>query len=313
MKKDLISILDLDDADLSSLVTDAQHLKKARHQGEPHELLKGRQLAMIFEKASTRTRVSFETGMSDLGGHAMFLNPHDMQLGRGEEIRDTARVLARYVDAVMIRAYHHSTIEEFARYSTVPVINGLSDKEHPCQVLSDILTLQERFKNLSDVKLAWVGDGNNVCNSLILSSTLTGMEITVASPPAYQPKEQIVQQAIAAGSNVSIFKSPSDAVRDADVIYTDIWVSMGDEQERSARLKAFSGYTITEDLVRQASPDALVMHCLPAHRGEEITDAVIEGPHSIVWDQAENRLHGQKALLVRLMSGKDTAGRKLVE
>ncbi len=303
MKKDFVSIIDLSSEELESLITEARRLKVLKQEGIPHEVLAGRSLAMIFEKASTRTRVSFEVGMTDLGGHALFLNPHDMQLGRGEEIRDTARVLARYVDAVMIRAYHHETIEEFARYSTVPVINGLSDRLHPCQVLADILTMRERFTSLEGLRLAWVGDGNNVCNSFILASALTGMEIAVASPPGYQPKNEIVEMARDAGGHVSIGSDPKVAAQDADILYTDIWVSMGDESQRAARLRAFSGYTIDAALVRHASPDALVMHCLPAHRGEEITDEVLESPQSIVWDQAENRLHAQKALLARLIGG----------
>ncbi len=305
MKKDFLSIVDLDEGDVDRLIADAMRLKSLRAEGIRHEPLRGRSLAMIFEKASTRTRVSFEVGMTDLGGHALFLNPQDMQLGRGEEIRDTARVLARYVHGVMIRAYRHSTIEEFARHSSVPVINGLSDRMHPCQVLSDILTLRERFASLRGVRLAWIGDGNNVCNSWILSSALTGMEIAVASPPEYRPKAAIVEQARAAGGRVSIHTEPAEAARDADVLYTDIWVSMGDEPERAARLRAFAGYTVDSRLVAQASPDVLVMHCLPAHRGQEITDEVIEGPHSIVWDQAENRLHAQKALLVRLLGERE--------
>jgi ornithine carbamoyltransferase len=301
MKKDFLSISDISEYELESIVADAVRLKRLKYAGTAHEYLRGKSLAMIFEKASTRTRVSFEVGMSDLGGHALFLNPQDMQLGRGEEVRDTARVLARYVDAVMIRAYRHDAVEEFARYSTVPVINGLSDRLHPCQVLADIMTLSERFGDLRDLKLAWIGDGNNVCNSWLLSSALTGMEITVASPPPYQPKDAIVTRAREAGGRVRITTDPAEAVRDADILYTDIWVSMGDEQQRTERLRALKGYTIDEHLLARAPPDALVMHCLPAHRGEEITDEVIEGPQSIVWDQAENRLHAQKALLVRLI------------
>ncbi|WP_067075864.1 ornithine carbamoyltransferase [Methanoculleus horonobensis] len=303
MKKDFLSILDIDEYELESIVADAVRLKRLKSAGTAHELLRGRSLGMIFEKASTRTRVSFEVGMSDLGGHALFLNPQDMQLGRGEEIRDTARVLARYVDAVMIRAYSHATIEEFARYANIPVVNGLSDRLHPCQVLADIMTLSERFGDLHGLKLAWVGDGNNVCSSWLLSTALTGMEVAVASPSRYRPKDEIVDQARAAGGKVTIVTDPDEAVRDADVLYTDIWVSMGDEQERAERLQALKGYTIDSRLLAQASPDALVMHCLPAHRGEEITDEVMEGPQSIVWDQAENRLHAQKALLVRLIAG----------
>ncbi|WP_292521189.1 ornithine carbamoyltransferase [Methanoculleus sp.] len=303
MKKDFLSIIDIDEFELESIVADAMRLKRLKSAGAAHEFLGGKSLGMIFEKASTRTRVSFEVGMTDLGGHALFLNPQDMQLGRGEEVRDTARVLARYVDAVMIRAYSHATIEEFARYSTVPVINGLSDRLHPCQVLADIMTLSERFGDLHDLKLAWVGDGNNVCNSWILSSALTGMEIVVASPDGYQPKVEVIDLARARGARVSVVTDPAEAARDADVLYTDIWVSMGDEQERAERLRALKNYTIDSRLLAQASDDALVMHCLPAHRGEEITDEVMEGPQSVVWDQAENRLHAQKALLVRLIAG----------
>jgi ornithine carbamoyltransferase len=303
MKKDFLSIIDIDEYELESIVADAMHVKRLKSAGTAHEFLKGKSLGMIFEKASTRTRVSFEVGMTDLGGHALFLNPQDMQLGRGEEVRDTARVLARYVDAVMIRAYDHATIEEFARYSTVPVINGLSDSLHPCQVLADIMTLSERFSDLRDLRLAWIGDGNNVCNTWILSAALTGMEIVVASPPDYRPKDAVINQARAAGGRVTIVTDPEEAVREADVLYTDIWVSMGDEQERAERLRALKNYTIDSRLLARAPPDALVMHCLPAHRGEEITDEVLEGPQSIVWDQAENRLHAQKALLMRLVAG----------
>ncbi|MFA7563418.1 MAG: ornithine carbamoyltransferase [Methanoculleus sp.] len=303
MKKDFLSILDIDEYELESIIVDAVHLKRLKSAGTAHEFLRGKSLGMIFEKASTRTRVSFEAGMTDLGGHALFLNPTDMQLGRGEEIRDTARALARYVDAVMIRAYSHAHVEEFARYARVPIINGLSDHQHPCQVLADIMTLSERFGDLHGLKFAWVGDGNNVCNSWILSSTLTGMEVAVASPPRYRPKDEIVERARAAGGKVTIVADPVEAVRDADILYTDIWVSMGNEQERAERLQALNGYTIDSRLVAQASPDALVMHCLPAHRGEEITDEVMEGQQSIVWDQAENRLHAQKALLVHLIAG----------
>jgi len=303
MKKDFLSITDIDEHELKNIVADAIRLKRLKSAGTAHELLRGKSLAMIFEKASTRTRVSFEVGMTDLGGHALFLNPQDMQLGRGEEVRDTARALARYVDAVMIRAYRHTSVEDLARHSTVPVINGLSDAQHPCQVLADIMTLTERFGDLRDLKLTWVGDGNNVCNSWILSSPLTGMEIVVASPPDYRPDEALIDQARAAGGRVRIVTDPEEAVRDADVLYTDIWVSMGDEEERAERLKALRRYTIDAHLLAQAPSDALVMHCLPAHRGEEIADDVIEGPQSIVWDQAENRLHAQKALLVRMIAG----------
>jgi len=303
MKKDFLSILDLDSDELEGIIADAMRLKRLKSEGVAHEYLRGKSLGMIFEKPSTRTRVSFEVGMSDLGGHALFLNPQDIQLGRGEEIRDTARVLSRYLDVVMVRAYSHATIEEFARYSTIPIINGLSDRLHPCQVLADIMTLRERFGDLRDLKLAWIGDGNNVCNSWILSTPLTGMEVVVASPPRYRPAAGVVERARAAGGRVTIVTDPAEAVRDADVLYTDIWVSMGNEDERAERLQAFQGYTIDSRLLELAVPGAPVMHCLPAHRGEEITDEVLEGPRSIVWDQADNRLHAQKALLVRLIRG----------
>ena len=302
MKKDFLSI-SIWERRTEGIIADAIRLKQMKSDGVAHEYLRGKNLGMIFEKASTRTRVSFEAGMSDLGGHALFLNPQDMQLGRGEEIRDTARVLSRYLDAVMIRAYSHATIEEFARYSTIPVINGLSDRLHPCQVLADIMTLRERFGDLRGLKLAWVGDGNNVCNTWILSTPLTGMEVVVASPPRYRPEDGVVERARAAGGRVTILTEPEEAVRDADVLYTDIWVSMGDEHESTERLLAFQGYTIDSRLLELAVPGAPVMHCLPAHRGEEITDDVLEGPQSIVWDQAENRLHAQKALLVWLIRG----------
>jgi ornithine carbamoyltransferase len=303
MKKDLISILDLDRTELFALLEEANRLKNHRMAGRLHNTIKGKNLAMIFEKPSTRTRISFEVGMYELGGHALFLNAQDMQIGRGEEIRDTARVLSRYVSAVMIRAYHHENVEEFARHATIPVINGLSDREHPCQILADIMTIREQFGKTDGLRVAWVGDGNNVCNSLVLSSTLTGMEITVASPPGYHPKKEVVERARKAGGKVTLVTRPEDAVRDAHVIETDSWVSMGDESQREARMKAFQGYTLTPELTKLADPGAKVMHCLPAHRGEEITDEVIEGPRSIIWDEAENRLHTEKALLVRLLGG----------
>jgi ornithine carbamoyltransferase len=256
---------------------------------------------MIFEKSSTRTRVSFEVGMYELGGHALFLNPRDLQLGRGEEIRDTARALSRYVHGVMIRAYRHTTLEEYARYSDVPIVNGLSDREHPCQVLADLLTLRERFRTLDGIRVAWIGDGNNVCHSLILSAALTGIQVTVATPRGYRPDAGVVAAAQAGGGKVTLTTDPKRAVKDADAVYTDVWVSMGEEEEREKRLRAFQGYGITRELMSSAADRAIVLHCLPAHRGEEISDEVMEGAASAVWDQAENRLHAQKALLVRLL------------
>ena len=301
MKKDFISILDISSEELSEILAEAARLKRLRADGVVHELLRGRTLAMIFEKSSTRTHISFEVGMNDLGGHALFLPMRDLQLGRGEEVRDTARVSSRYVSAVMIRAYHHSTIEEFARHATIPVINGLSDREHPCQLLADIMTIKEHFGSTQDLSVAWVGDGNNVCNSLILSSALTGMAISLASPKGYAPDPAIVRQAKKLGGRIRTARSPSDAVRDAHVVVTDTWVSMGDEEERAERLTAFKGYTVDETLLAHAAPEARVLHCLPAHRGEEISAGIIDGKWSLVWDEAENRLHTQKALLLRLL------------
>lgn len=301
MKKDFISILDISKDELKGIIADAEKLKRQKKAGVPHALLAGKTLAMIFEKSSTRTHISFEVGMNELGGHALFLNARDMQIWRGEEIRDTARAASRYVSAIMIRAYKHSTIEEFAKFSTIPVINGLSDLEHPCQLLADIMTMKEHFGSLGDLKVAWVGDGNNVCNSLILSTVLTGYDVTVATPKGYEPEEVFVKKARAEGGNVTLVRKPEDAVKGADVIVTDTWVSMGDDAEKDVRMKVFKQYTVDTSLMRLASSDARVLHCLPAHRGQEISDEVMEGGQSLVWDEAENRLHAQKALLVRLL------------
>jgi ornithine carbamoyltransferase len=301
MKKDFISILDINQAELDRILAEAEKLKRQKKAGVPHPLLAGKTLAMIFEKASTRTHISFEVGMNELGGHALFLNARDMQIWRGEEIRDTARAASRYVSAIMIRAYKHSTITEFAKYATIPVINGLSDLEHPCQLLADIMTMKEHFGSVNDLKVAWVGDGNNVCNSLILSTVLTGYHVTVATPEGYEPESAIVKKARTLGGNVQLVRKPEAAVKGADVIVTDTWISMGDDEEREERMKVFSQYTVDAPLLSHASPGARVLHCLPAHRGQEIADEVMEGGQSLVWDEAENRLHAQKALLVRLL------------
>ncbi|AGB03123.1 ornithine carbamoyltransferase [Methanoregula formicica] len=301
MNKDFISILDISEPELEQLLSEAHQLKRQKKAGTTHPLLAGKTLAMIFEKSSTRTHISFEVGMNELGGHALFLNARDMQIWRGEEIRDTARAASRYVSALMIRAYKHSTIEEFARFATIPVINGLSDMEHPCQLLADIMTMQEHFGSTRDLRVTWVGDGNNVCHSLILSTVLTGLEVTVSTPVGYEPVPEYVKKAQELGGKVTLIREPEKAVKDAEVIVTDTWVSMGDEDERDERLKLFGDYTVDADLMKLASPDARVLHCLPAHRGEEITDEVMEGGQSLVWDEAENRLHAQKALLVRLL------------
>jgi ornithine carbamoyltransferase len=301
MKKDLLSILDLSREELREILDDADRLKMLRREGRPHEFLLGKALALVFEKASTRTRISFEVGMAELGGHALFLNPQDLQIGRGEEIRDTARVMSRYVSGMMIRAYKHATIEEFARYSPVPVINGLSDIEHPCQILADLMTIREHFGSFGELTLAWIGDGNNVCNSLVLASALAGYRIRVASPDKYRVSEEVVARAHAGGGEVILLRDPAEAVKDAQVVVTDTWVSMGEEGDRENRIQAFRGYTVDAALMRRAAPDAIFMHCLPAHRGHEVADEVIEGLQSVVFDEAENRLHAQKAVLVRMM------------
>jgi len=301
MKKDFLSILDITRTELGEILSDAERLKRQKRAGVPHELLRGMSLAMIFEKSSTRTHISFEVGMHELGGHALFLNAKDLQIGRGEEIRDTARVASRYVSAVMIRANRHSTIKELAQHATIPVINGLSDREHPCQLLADILTIREHFGDIRDLRVAWVGDGNNVCNSLVLSTALTGMSVAVSCPKGYEVDKDIISRARTLGGNVKTVSSPAEAAKDAHVIVTDTWVSMGDEKEREKRLAAFRGFTVDADLLRHAAPDARVLHCLPAHRGEEITGDVLDGPQSLVWDEAENRLHAQKALLVKIL------------
>jgi ornithine carbamoyltransferase len=301
MKKDFLSILDISKEQLVQILKEAKQLKTDKKKGKVNDILRGKNLAMIFEKSSTRTHISFEVGMNELGGHALFLNARDMQIWRGEEIRDTARAASRYVSGLMIRAYKHSTIEEFARHATIPVINGLSDLEHPCQLLADIMTIQEHFGSTLDLKVAWVGDGNNVCNSLILSTVLTGMEVTVSTPKGYEPASDIVKKAKNMGGKITLVRKPERAVKDAEVIITDTWISMGDDDEREERLRVFARYTIDASLLKLASPDARVLHCLPAHRGQEIADEVMEGGQSLVWDEAENRLHAQKALLIRLL------------
>jgi len=303
-KRDLVSVLDVE-RDLMGLLELAGNFKNRLKAGETFEPLLGKSLAMIFEKASTRTRVSFEVGMSQLGGHAVNLSPQDTQLGRGETIADTAKVLSRYVDAVMYRAYRHEDMVELARNATVPVINGLDDLEHPCQIISDLFTILEVKKKLKGLKLTYVGDGNNVCNSLLLGAAIVGAHISVGCPVTNRPNSGIVKEAerIArtTGSQIEIVVDPKKAVADADVVYTDVWVSMGMEKEKAEREKLFRPYRVNEALVKRAKQDAIVMHCLPAHRGLEITDDVIDGPQSVVFDQAENRLHAQKAVLARLM------------
>ena len=300
--KHLISMADLSNEEIIELLDMAEDLKEKRLRGKVTDLLKNKSLAMIFEKSSTRTRVSFEAGMADLGGHALYLNYRDIQIGRGETVADTARVLSGYVHGITARVNSHDTVVDLAEHATVPVINALSDKEHPCQILADLLTIQEYKNRLDGLKYAWIGDGNNVCNSAILGCAIVGMDIVVACPEGYEPDEDIVAQARAMGGNVTITNDPAEAAKDADVFYTDVWISMGDEDEVEKRMHDLANYQINSELVALAKHDAIVMHCLPAHRGEEITAEVLDGPHSVVFEQAENRMHAQKALMLKLMA-----------
>ncbi len=299
--KHLISMADLTHDEIIELLDMAEDLKEKRLRGKVTDLMKNKSLGMIFEKSSTRTRVSFEVAMCDLGGHALYLNARDMQLGRGETVADTSEVLSRYLYGIIARVYSHETVKQLAEHSSIPVINALSDKEHPCQILADLLTIREYKNKLSDLKYAWVGDGNNVCNSAIIGCALMEMEAVVACPPGYEPDEDIVELARELGGNITITNDPNEAAKDADILYADVWVSMGDEDEREKRLADLAPYQINTELVEQAKTDVIVMHCLPAHRGEEISAEVMDGPHSVVFDQAENRLHAQKALLMKLM------------
>jgi ornithine carbamoyltransferase len=252
---------------------------------------------MIFQKPSTRTRVSFEVGIAQLGGHALYLRSDDLQLGRGETIKDTAVVLSRYLDAIMIRTFEQSDVEELAANASIPVINGLTDSAHPCQALADVLTIRERFGRVEDVRVAYLGDGNNVCSSLMVAVARLGGSFVAATPSGYEPAQNALELARESGARIDVTQDPEEAVRGADVLYTDVWTSMGQDAEREQRLRDLAGYGITEDLVARAAEGAIVLHCLPAHYGEEITEEVLYGPSSAVWDQAENRLHAQKALM----------------
>ncbi|MCZ7396515.1 MAG: ornithine carbamoyltransferase [Candidatus Methanoperedens sp.] len=302
MPSHLLSLADLSYTDIINLLDTASDLKEKRARGKTSGALKNKTLAMLFEKSSTRTRISFEVAMAELGGHAIFLNYKDIQLGRGESIADTARVMSCYVNAIMARVYKHETLVEFSENATVPVINGLSDLEHPCQLLADLLTIREYKGKFKGLNFSWIGDGNNVCNSALLACALTGMKMTVACPEGYEPESEIVDRAKQIGGVISIIHDPATAAKQADVLYTDVWVSMGDEDEYDQRLRDFKPYQINSKLLEQAKHDVMVLHCLPAHRGEEITADVVDGPNSAVFDQAENRLHVQKALLLKLLS-----------
>ena len=298
--KHLASLHDLTKEEIWQILKTAETLKIKQKTGERHELLYGKTLAMIFQKPSTRTRVSFEVGMKQLGGHALYLSATDLQLGRGETVGDTGAVLARYCDGIVARVFSHDNIIELCKHSTVPVINGLSDLLHPCQCLADLETILEKKQDFKGLKLAFVGDGNNVCHSLMFGSAKVGMDMTVVCPKGYEPDKQIEKLALEDGLKLEITNDPK-GVKGADVIYTDVWASMGKDKEHDDRVKVFKPYQVNEKLVSQAQDDCIVMHCLPAHRGEEITDEVVDGPHSVVLDQAENRNHAQKALMALLM------------
>jgi ornithine carbamoyltransferase len=292
--------------ELKAVLDLADELKALRRQREPHALLPGRTLGMIFQKPSTRTRVSFEVGIHELGGTGLYLSANDLQLGRGETIKDTANVLDRYLDAIMIRTFAQDDVEELAEHADVPVINGLTDYSHPCQALADLMTIRERLERLSGVRLLYLGDGNNVCISLMLGAARFGMRFVAAVPEGYDPDESAVaaakRAAVQMGGTVELVRDPKEAAEGADVLYTDVWTSMGQEEEAERRRSDLAAYRIDDELLSQVSPEAIVLHCLPAHYGEEITEEVLYGPHSAVWDQAENRLHAQKALMALVIS-----------
>jgi ornithine carbamoyltransferase len=302
-KKDLISIHDLSSAEVAALLARAADLKA--RPGEYRAALPGKILAMIFEKSSTRTRVSFEAGMTQLGGAAQFLSSRDIQLGRGEPVSDTARVLSRYVDGIMARTFAHQTVLDLATYATIPVINGLTDLLHPCQALTDYFTMSEKLGSLQGLKLAYVGDGNNMAHSLMYGGSKCGVDVAIATPKGYEPDAGVTANAkadaAAAGTKLLVTNSKEEAVTGAHVVYTDVWASMGQEAEQARRVKDFAGWTVTNALMALADPRAVFMHCLPAHRGEEVAAEVCDGPRSVIYDEAENRLHVQKAILVTLL------------
>ncbi len=303
--RDFLELDDYSPEEIQYLIELAIEIKRKHKNGEVYQPLKGKTLGLIFEKSSTRTRVSFEVGMYQLGGHALFLSKNDIQLGRGEPISDMAQVMSRYLDGIMIRTFGHDNVVELARYASVPVINGLSDLAHPCQVLADYQTLYEQKGKLKGLKLAYIGDGNNMAHSLLIGGAKLGVHVSIASPAGYEPDPSVVaasrEIAKQTGSEIVITQSPQEAVKDADAIYTDVWASMGFEEEQKERELAFANFQVNEELVKLAKPDYLFLHCLPAHRGEEVSASVIDGPNSVIFDEAENRLHAQKALLVALM------------
>ena len=297
--RDFLAIPDLTRAELDAVLALAERMKRGAYTGRP---LAGKTLAMIFMKSSTRTRVSFEAGTFQLGGHALFLTPRDVQLGRGEPIADTARVLSRYVDGIMIRTFAHSEVEQLALHADVPVINGLTDLLHPCQIMADLLTMQQHLGGYAGRRVAWIGDGNNMANSWINAAWRLGFELTLACPEGYDPDAAILARA-QRETRVTVVRDPREAAEGADVVNTDVWASMGQEEEQAARERAFAGYQVDAALMARAARDAIFLHCLPAHRGEEVTAEVIDGPQSRVWDEAENRLHVQKAIMAALIGG----------
>lgn len=305
--KDMLSIHDLSVDEVQEILALAKELKAKQKAGVPHEILKGKTLGMIFEKSSTRTRVSFETGMYQLGGQALFLSNRDLQLGRGEPIRDTARVLSRYLDGIMIRTFGHDRVEELAKWADIPVINALTDLLHPCQVLTDLLTIEEyKGKNLKGLKMAYVGDGNNMTNSFLYGCAKVGMTFVAATPEDYRPDATVFKNALEdakeTGASLSLVTDPHEAVKDADIVVTDTWASMGQEAEHEARKKIFAPYQVNKELLEGADKRVIVMHCLPAYRGEEITEEVLEANADVIFDEAENRLHTQKAIMALTMA-----------
>lgn len=302
--KDLLKLLDLSGEEIVEILNLGDQLKYELKHGIPHPKLQGKTLGMIFEKSSTRTRVSFETGTYQLGGHALFLSSRDLQIGRGEPVQDTARVLSRYLSAIMIRTFTQKEVEDLARYASIPIINGLTDFAHPCQVLADLMTVREIKGNLKGLKLCFIGDGNNMANSLIVGGLKTGMAVSIACPEGYEPDKTILEFANSgkAGAGFELVREPLKAAENADVVITDVWASMGEESQAEERRKAFKGYQINAELMKHAKPDAMVQHCLPAHRGEEITADVFEAHASEIFEEAENRLHVQKAVMVKLMA-----------
>lgn len=303
--RDFLALVDFTTEEVQYLIKLAIELKKKQKAGEFYHPLKGKTLGMIFEKSSTRTRVSFEVGMYQLGGQALFLSKNDLQLGRGETVWDTGQTMSRYLDGIMLRTFAHKNIIELARGSTVPVINGLSDLSHPCQVLADYLTMYEKKGRLKGLKVAYIGDGNNMVHSLLMGAGKLGVHISIATPQGYEPDAEVVklstENAEQTGGSINICNDPKEAIADADIVYTDVWASMGFEAEQEQRINAFRDFQINEELIQGAKPDYLFMHCLPAHRGEEVADEIIDGDHSIIFDQAENRLHAQKAIMTAIM------------